>query len=62
MTHREKLASLAFLVSPEVALSMGVPEIPVKDWKRAASVSGNSMNFASVAIAQMIALESFRKV
>ncbi|CAK8985320.1 Uncharacterized protein SCF082_LOCUS2244 [Durusdinium trenchii] len=61
MTHREKLASLAFLVSPEVALSMGVPEIPVKDWKRAASVSGNSMNFASVAIAQMIALASFRK-
>lgn len=62
MTHREKLASLGFPVTPEVAKSMGVPELPIKDRSRAAAISGNSMSFSTAAIVQLITLACFQKV
>ena len=62
MTQRERLATLAFPVTASAATAMGVPELPVRDRKRAASIAGNSMNFATVAIVQLVALASFRKI
>jgi hypothetical protein len=62
LTGREKLSSLGFPVTDDVASTMGVPPLPVRDTKRASSVAGNAMNFSSVAIMQLISLVCFRKV
>lgn len=62
MSHRERLSSLGFPVTEEVAESMGVPQIPIRDRCRAAAISGNSMNFATAAVVQLIALASFEKI
>ena len=61
MTSRERLATLAFPVSSGYAESMSVPELPCRDSKRAASIAGNSMSFATVMIVQLVALVSFKQ-
>lgn len=62
MTGRDKLSSLGFPVTPEVSESMGVPELPVRDIKRASSIAGNAMHFASVTVVQLLALACFKKL
>ena len=62
MTHREKLVSLGFPALGTVAQTMSVPELPCKDVKRAAGISGNSMHFSTVAVVQLVALASFKKL
>jgi len=61
MTHRERLSSLAFPVTSSVASTMGVPELPIRDWCRASAISGNAMNFATVSVVQLVALVCFQK-
>ena len=62
MSHRERLSSLAFPVTEEMANAMGVPPVPIRDRSRAAAISGNSMNFATAAVVQLVAMVSFQKV
>lgn len=61
MTNRERLSSLAFPVTPEVASSMNVPQLPIRDHSRASAISGNSMCFATAAIVQLVALICFQQ-
>ena len=60
LTGREKLLTLAFPCTKEVAGAMGVPELPCKDAKRCSLIAGNAMNFSNVAIIQMVALSCFK--
>ena len=62
MTGRCKLAALGYPVTPRTALAMGVPIIPVTDTKRAAKLAGNSFNFATAAIIQMLALCCYKSL
>ena len=62
MSHRERLSSMAFPVTEEMANAMGVPPVPIRDRSRAAAISGNSMNFATAAVVQLVAMVSFQKV
>ena len=59
MVEKERMATLGFPVVPSQARSMGTPVLPVRDPQRAAAVSGNSMHFSGVAVAQMISLTCF---
>ncbi|CAL1171903.1 unnamed protein product [Cladocopium goreaui] len=61
MTNRERLSSLAFPVTSEVASSMNVPQLPIRDHSRASAISGNSMCFATAAIVQLVALICFQQ-
>ena len=62
LTGREKLGTLGFPISNEVAQSMGVPPLPVRCTKRAEHVAGNAMHFSNVAVMQLIALSCFAQV
>ena len=62
LTAREKLASLGFPVTPDVANVMGVPELPLADVRRAAEVAGNAMHWGTVGVVQMVALSCFHSV
>lgn len=62
LTTREKLASLGLPVSPGCALSMSVPILPVKDWRRALTLAGNSMHLGNILMVSMIALACCRKI
>ena len=62
LTGRQKLGTLGFPISNEVAQSMGVPPVPVRCTKRAEHVAGNAMHFSNVAIMQLIALSCFAQV
>ncbi|CAE8599354.1 unnamed protein product [Polarella glacialis] len=61
LTGREKLASLGFPVTASAADSMGVPELPVRDTKRASAISGNCMHFSTVAVVQFVALVCYKQ-
>lgn len=60
LTSRERLASMGFPVSLEMAQAMGTMEVPIKDINRASSVAGNAMHFGVVGLVQMTALASYR--
>ena len=60
LTSREKLASLGFPVTPNTAISMGVPIMPVTDTRRAATIAGNSFHFGTAAVIQLLALSCFK--
>ena len=60
LTAREKLSTLGFPVTPGQALAMGVPILPVTENSRASQILGNSMNFSSVGIIELIALSCFK--
>ena len=62
LTGRDKLASLGYPVTPETSAAMGVPELPIRDVKRASAVAGNAMCFASVGVVQLIALTCYKKL
>ena len=59
MVGKERMASLGFPVVPSQARAMGTPVLPIRDPSRAVAVSGNSMHFSCVAVAQMISLTCF---
>ncbi|CAE8711111.1 unnamed protein product [Polarella glacialis] len=61
LTGRETLASLGFPVTASAADSMGVPELPVRDTKRASAISGNCMHFSTVAVVQFVALVCYNQ-
>ena len=56
---RELLCTLGFPVVPEVALSMGVPVVPVRDRARAKEICGNAMHFGCVCVIQFLAMACF---
>lgn len=62
LTPREKLSSLGFPVTEAQSLAMGVCILPVTENSRANTILGNSMNFASVGVIEMVALSSFKLV
>ena len=61
MTPRDKLSTLSMPVDHQYCQVMGVPQIEIEDSKRSSLLAGNSMNFASVGIIQMIGLSCFAK-
>ena len=61
LTGRDKFASLGFPVTGECALAMGVPELPVRDVKRASAIPGNCMHFASVGVLQLVAMACYKE-
>ena len=56
VTPSERLATLGFPVSAEMARAMGVPPLPVRDPRRASKMAGNGMHLACLTVVQMIAL------
>lgn len=62
MTPRDRLSALGLPVTPEASLSMGVPNLPVADDLRAASVAGNSFHFANATTVQFVALSCYKIV
>ena len=56
MTPKDKLAALGLPVTPETAITMGVPMLPVMDTLRAASIAGNSFHFSTAAVVQLVML------
>lgn len=60
MVAREKLAALAWPVTPCMAKAMCCDMVPARDIFRAADLAGNGMHFTTVAIAQLLALACFR--
>ena len=59
LTAKERLCSMGFPCTPEIARSMDVPMLGAKDAKRAADLCGNAMHFTSCGIMQLIALACF---
>ena len=59
---RERLAMQGFPVTPDAALAMGVPILPVRDQKRAASVSGNAMHLSSISVIEFVASACHKSV
>ena len=49
-------------MSPEVAETMGVPMLGIKDAKRLSVIAGNAMSLSTVGIVQLVALCSYQKV
>jgi hypothetical protein len=62
LTGRCKLASLGFPVTKDTAAAMSVPQMEVTDCSRADRVAGNSFQFATAAVVQLVALSCFRKL
>ena len=62
VTPSERLATLGFPVSAEMAGAMGVPPLPVRDPRRASKMAGNGMHLACLTVVQMIALSCFARV
>ena len=60
LTPREKMATLGFPVSQQQCIAMGVPLLGISDTQRAAHIAGNSMNFSSVGVIELIALSCFK--
>ena len=56
MCSSERLAAFGFPIRPAMAESMGVPCLPIRDWRRANALAGNCMVLPCVGIAQMVAL------
>ena len=61
LTGREKMSCLGLPIDGQVAAAMGVPPLQVSDTARAHHVSGNSMNFSTVGVIQLVALCCFTK-
>ena len=59
LLSKDKLACLGFPVVESMAISMGLPGLPVADQLRASSVAGNSFHFASVAVVHLVAMSCF---
>ncbi|CAE7209912.1 unnamed protein product [Symbiodinium necroappetens] len=60
MVARERLATLGWPVSADMADAMGCPApVPMRDCLRASELAGNAMHFPSVAVAQLLALSCF---
>ena len=59
LTAKEKLTSMGWPCTPEVADSMNVPLVGACDTKRASDLLGNSMHFTTAGIMQLIALSCF---
>lgn len=62
LTGREKLGTLGFPITPQVASAMGVPEIPLLDIKRCSMVAGNAMHWGCVGVVQLAALVSYKQI
>jgi hypothetical protein len=56
---KEKLSSLGWPVTADVASAMGVPMVPVRDAKRAEAISGNCMHLSSSTVILFVALCCF---
>jgi hypothetical protein len=61
LTAVDKLASLGWPVTPEVAEAMGVPIVPVTDNARADVMAGNAMHFTNSAVVLLVGLACFGK-
>ena len=59
LVARERLATLGWPVTAEMAEAMSTPPIQAKDYLRAADLAGNAMALPSVAVAQLLALSCF---
>lgn len=59
LTSKERLCSMGFPCTPEVANAMQVPLLGATDIQRAADLCGNGMHFSTCAIMQLIALSCF---
>ena len=59
MTSKERLCSMGFPCTVELAQAMQVPLLGARDAARAADLLGNSMHFTSCGILQLIALACF---
>ncbi|CAE7663119.1 unnamed protein product [Symbiodinium necroappetens] len=59
MTGKERLVSLGWPVTAEIASAMQVPMVPALDVQRAADLAGNSMHFLNTGVQQLIALACF---
>ena len=59
LTSKEKLISMGFPVTAELADSMRVPLVGAKDCKRAADLAGQGMHFQTAGIMQLLALACF---
>ena len=59
MTSKERLTSMGFPVSKEVAQAMAVPMMGATDCKRAGDILGNSMHFQTSGIMQLLSLACF---
>ena len=59
MTAKERLCSMGFPCTGELATSMQVPLLGAKDAARAADICGNAMHFTSCGIMQLISLACF---
>ncbi len=60
LTPREKMSSLGFPVSSQQALAMGVPILGISENRRASHIAGNSMNFSSIGVVELVALSCFK--
>ena len=56
MVSSERLATFGFPVRKEVARSMGLPAVAIRDLRRASLLAGNCMLLPAVAIVQLVAL------
>ncbi|CAE8617905.1 unnamed protein product [Polarella glacialis] len=61
IVSRDILASMGFPVSQSVALAMGVPQVPMRDPKRAGDLAGNAMHLTSCFMVQICGLVCFGK-
>ncbi|CAE7440779.1 unnamed protein product, partial [Symbiodinium necroappetens] len=59
MVARERLATLGWPVTLDMASGMGAPLVEARDYLRAAELAGNAMSLPCVALAQLIALACF---
>ena len=62
MTAKERLVSMGFPCTKEVAESMSVPVLGATDVARAGDLCGNAMHFTTCGIMQLIALSCFGPV
>ena len=60
LTPKDKLAALGLPVTPQVALAMGLPVLPIADSLRASAVAGNSFHFSCSTVVQLVALGCYR--
>ena len=60
LTSQEKLAALSWPVDHHISQAMNCQPVGSQDILRAADIAGNAMHFASVGLAQLLALSCFR--
>lgn len=59
LTNKERLVSMGFPVTPELAQCLSVPMLGARDCKRASDLVGQAMHFQTAGVFQLLALSCF---